>query len=125
MKLQKRVLLAEDDDLLASLLAYRLEKAGYAVKLAHNGKEVKECLQQEIPDIIICDVMMPYYSGVEVAAFLRNELESAIPMILISSVDKKENIQLALELGASEYMTKPINPAALLERIAYTVNEGS
>ena len=60
---KKTLLLAEDDELLASLLNYRLEKGGYKVVHCHDGKEMKEVLSSGIPDIILIDIMMPYFSG--------------------------------------------------------------
>ncbi|NNK76343.1 MAG: response regulator, partial [Maribacter sp.] len=73
---KKRLLLAEDDELLASLLNYRLMKSGYQVSLSNNGKEVKDQLGVEMPDLIISDIMMPYFSGLELIDYVRNELKS-------------------------------------------------
>ena len=82
---KKYLLLAEDDELLGGLLSYRLEKAGYTVKLARNGREVKEYLNQNTPDIIVSDIMMPYFSGIELIDYVRNKLSSITPIIIISS----------------------------------------
>ncbi|MGB5271592.1 MAG: response regulator, partial [Eudoraea sp.] len=62
---KKNLLLAEDDELLASLLDYRLQKGGYNVHLANDGRDVKEYLKTATPDIIVSDIMMPYFSGIE------------------------------------------------------------
>ena len=86
----KKLLLAEDDNLLASLLRYRLEKGGYEVSISKDGKEVKEYLAEEIPDIIVSDIMMPYFSGIELIDFVRNELGSKTPIIIISSAGNEE-----------------------------------
>ena len=114
---KKRLLLAEDDELLASLLNYRLEKSGYQVSLSNNGKEVKEHLVKEMPDLIISDIMMPYFSGLELIDFVRNELKSKTPIIIISSAGNEENVLNAFNLGANDFISKPVSPAELIVRV--------
>ena len=114
---KKRLLLAEDDDLLASLLNYRLEKGGYEVQLAHDGREVKELLKERIPDIIVSDIMMPYFSGIELVDYVRNELQLQIPVIIISSAGNEENVLNAFEMGANDFISKPVSPSELLVRV--------
>ncbi len=114
---KKRLLLAEDDELLASLLNYRLEKSGYQVRLSNNGKEVKEQLGKEMPDLIISDIMMPYFSGLELIDYVRNELKSKTPIIIISSAGNEENVLSAFELGANDFISKPVSPAELVVRV--------
>ncbi len=120
---KKRVLLAEDDDLLASLLNFRLEKEGYEVSLCKDGKEVKELLGQHRPDIIVSDIMMPYFSGMELIGFVRNELKSNIPIIIISSAGNEENVLNAFELGANDFISKPVSPSELMVRVARELNK--
>ena len=114
---KKQILLAEDDDLLASLLNYRLEKAGYRVHWSSDGKKVKEYLESEIPDIIVSDIMMPYFSGLELIDFVRNTLQSDIPIIIISSAGNEENVLSAFDLGANDFISKPVSPSELLVRV--------
>ena len=113
----KRLLLAEDDELLASLLKYRLEKAGYDVDIVYDGKEVKNKLAECIPDIIVSDIMMPYFSGIELIDYVRNELKSEVPIIIISSAGNEENVVSAFELGANDFIAKPVSPSELLVRV--------
>lgn len=113
----KKLLLADDDEMLTSLLDYRLRKGGYEVYVSHNGKDVKENLKSNIPDAIICDIMMPYFSGIELVAYVRNELKSSVPIILISSASNDENILNAFEMGANDFVPKPISPTELMARI--------
>ena len=117
IKEKKQLLLAEDDELLASLLNYRLEKGGYLVHLVHDGKEVKEFLKTSIPDIIVTDIMMPYFSGIELVDYVRNELQLQIPVIIISSAGNEENVLNAFELGANDFISKPVSPSELLVRV--------
>ena len=114
---KKIVLLAEDDELLAALLKHKLTKGGYAVDLCKDGKEVKEYLMHSLPNLIITDIMMPYFSGIELIDFIRNEKKSNIPIIVISSAGNEENVLTAFEMGANDFITKPISPAELIVRI--------
>ncbi len=113
----KELLLAEDDPMLASLLKFRLEKEGYAVALMPDGKAVKECIATHLPDAIISDVMMPYFSGIELVDYLRNELKSKIPIILISTASNEENVINAFKMGANDFLAKPVSPSELLIRV--------
>ncbi|MEM1336380.1 MAG: response regulator [Bacteroidota bacterium] len=115
---ERVLLLAEDDQMLASLLQYRLEREGYKVIMTYDGRAVKESLQSALPDLIVCDIMMPYLSGIELVDFVRNELNSDIPIILISSASNDENIISAFEMGANDFVAKPMSPSELLVRIS-------
>jgi len=114
---KKNLLLAEDDELLASLLDYRLQKGGYNVHLAKDGRDVKEYLKTATPDIIVSDIMMPYFSGIELIDYVRNQLNSKIPIIIISSAGNEENVLSAFELGANDFISKPVSPSELLVRV--------
>ncbi|GAB5473492.1 MAG: hypothetical protein Mars2KO_15910 [Maribacter sp.] len=114
---KKKLLLAEDDELLASLLNFRLQKGGYEVILSTNGREVKEYLNTTIPDMIISDIMMPYFSGIELIDYVRNEMQSKVPIIIISSAGNEENVLTAFELGANDFLAKPVSPSELMVRI--------
>lgn len=120
---KKQLLLAEDDDLLASLLNFRLKKAGYDVLLASDGQQVKELLKTQIPDIIVSDIMMPYFSGIELIDFVRNELKSQVPVIIISSAGNEQNVLSAFELGANDFISKPVSPSELLVRVGRELNK--
>ncbi len=120
---KKKLLLAEDDDLLASLLHFRLEKGGYEVQLSKDGREVKEHLDQQMPDIIVSDIMMPYFSGMELVDYVRNELKSSIPIIIISSAGNEENVLIAFEMGANDFISKPVSPSELMVRVARELNK--
>ncbi|MEJ2585749.1 MAG: response regulator transcription factor [Robiginitalea sp.] len=113
----KRLLLAEDDHMLASLLKYRLEKGGYAVDLASDGREVKSYLLEKLPDVVVSDIMMPYFSGIELVDFLRSELKSRVPVIIISTAGNETNILNAFDLGADDFISKPVSPAELMIRV--------
>lgn len=113
----KLLLLAEDDPMLASLLKYRLERGGYMVDLASDGREVKSYLKEKLPDILVSDIMMPYFSGIELVDYLRSELKSGIPVIIISNAGNETNILNAFDLGADDFISKPVSPAELMIRV--------
>lgn len=115
--------MADDDDLLASLLSFRLKKGGYNVHHSYNGKEVKEYLKTTQPDIIVSDIMMPYFSGIELINYVRNELSLNTPIIIISSAGNEENVLSAFELGANDFISKPFSPTELLVRLARELNK--
>lgn len=114
---KKKLLLAEDDELLASLLNFRLQKGGYEVALSTNGREMKEYLSQTMPDIIVSDIMMPYFSGLELIDYVLNEMQSNVPIIIISSAGNEENVLNAFELGANDFLSKPVSPSELIVRV--------
>ena len=114
---KKKLLLAEDDELLAALLNFRLQKGGYEVSLSTNGREVKEYLSETMPDIIVSDIMMPYFSGIELVEYVRNVIKSNVPIIIISSAGNEENVLNAFELGANDFLSKPVSPSELLVRV--------
>lgn len=108
--------------MLASLLKYRLERDGYEVILEFDGKAVKEKLQVDIPDVVIADIMMPYFSGIELVDHLRNGMKSNVPIILISAASNDENIVSAFEMGANDFISKPVSPSELLVRVSREIN---
>ena len=112
-----RLLLAEDDELLAALLSFRLKKAGYEVIQCMDGKQMKEQLNLALPDVIVSDIMMPYFSGIELVEYVRKELASSIPIIIISSAGIEENVLSAFELGANDFLSKPVSPSELVVRL--------
>ncbi len=117
MKTKKQILLAEDDELLASLLNYRMQMAGFEVLLAKDGREVKKFLENSDPDIIVTDIMMPYFSGIELLDHVRNQMSSKVPIIIISTAGNEENVLNAFELGADDFVSKPVSPSELIVRI--------
>lgn len=103
--------------MLAILLKYRLELGGYQVDLAEDGKEVRSYLRERLPDIVVSDILMPYYSGIELVGYLRNELQSQVPVILISKAGTGNHLQDPSQMGADDFIPKPFSPSDLLSRV--------
>jgi len=111
------LLLAEDDIMLASLLKFRLEKAGFRVDHAADCRQVKDYVGKQMPDIIVSDIMMPYFSGIELVDYLRNDLGSQVPVVIISTAGNESNVLNAFEMGADDFISKPVSPSELLIRL--------
>ena len=117
MSEKKKIFLAEDNSVLSLLLKFRLEKDGYHLLIAKNGKEALELIESENPDLILTDVMMDYVSGLEVISHVRNQLKSKTPILVFSSSGQEEMVLNAFNLGANDFMGKPLSPNELSIRV--------
>ncbi len=112
------LLIAEDEDAIATLLEYNFEKEGYEVGLAINGEEALLMAEERTPDIIILDWMMPQISGIEVCRRLRRNPETrTTPIIMLTARGDETDRINGLDIGADDYVTKPFSTAELLARI--------
>lgn len=116
MSTLKKILLAEDNSILSLLLKYKLEKEGYQLLIAANGKEAIDLIEENHPDIILTDIMMPFVSGLEVISYVRNKLNLSTPIVVFSSAGQEEMVLNAFNLGATDFMTKPFSPNELIIR---------
>lgn len=112
-----RILIAEDDDLMLKTLEFRLKRDGHDVILAHDGREAMEKIELTSPDLIISDIMMPYFSGLELVGLVRQKYLQKIPIIILSSMSQEYVVLEAFQLGADDYITKPFSPNELTVRI--------
>lgn len=113
----KKIVLAEDNSILLLLLKFRLEKEGYKLLLAVNGMEAIELIEEHNPDLILTDIMMPFISGLEVISHARNKLNIQTPIIIFSSAGQEEMVLKAFDMGATDFMSKPLSPNELVIRI--------
>lgn len=113
-----KILIADDDVILSEMLKFRFEGVGHDVVVAADGVEALERVDEEIPDLIVLDSMMPGVAGPEVLTRLRAETRTAkTPVVMLTARDGENDIVSALKAGANEYMTKPFIPQELLVRI--------
>jgi DNA-binding response OmpR family regulator len=118
LKAQK-VLLIEDDMDTSGLISTMLQKDGYTTIIANSGKRGIELAHQELPDLILCDVMMPEVDGLSVLRTLRSQSDTAIiPFIFLTARARTQDVREGMELGADDYLTKPIQLNALLSAIS-------
>lgn len=113
----KKIVLAEDNSTLSLLLKFRLEKEGYKLLIAVDGKEAIEMIEQHNPELILTDIMMPFISGLEVISHVRNKLNKQTPIIVFSAAGQEEMVLKAFNLGANDFMGKPFSPNELVIRV--------
>ncbi|MCY0902445.1 MAG: response regulator YycF [Firmicutes bacterium] len=111
----QHVLVVDDEEPIAEILRFQLEKAGYEVTVAGDGEEAVHCVQQKSIDLILLDLMLPKKDGFEVCKEVRQF--SAVPIIMVTARDAELDKVLGLELGADDYVTKPFSARELLARV--------
>ena len=114
---KKKIVLAEDNSTLSLLLKFRLEKEGYEMLMAEDGKKAIELIEEHKPSLILTDIMMPYISGLEVISHVRNELKDQTQIIVFSAAGQEEMVLKAFNLGANDFMGKPFSPNELVIRV--------
>jgi two-component system sensor histidine kinase/response regulator len=113
-----KILVIEDERAMRENICETLELEGFAVLGAENGYDGVDLPCQHIPDIVICDVMMPRMDGYSVLVTLRSEPQTAmIPLIFLTAKSTKTDMKYGMELGADDYLTKPFMPSELLAPI--------
>ena len=112
-----KILICEDEEIMLTALEFRLRKQGYEVIIAEDGKEARERIDNDSPDFIVADIMMPYVTGLELVTYVRKEKNSPIPIIIISALDNDETVLEAFRLGANDFIAKPFKPNELILRI--------
>lgn len=111
---KKKILIIDDEAGIRDLLKFRLISYGYDVVSASDGYEGLEMAKAESPDAIILDIMMPYFNGVEVCRKLKTDLKTRnIPVIFLSVMATKEDMETGKSAGAEFFLTKPYDPAKL------------
>jgi len=115
-----KVLLVEDERSLRDIVSKYLSNNGFAVDMAGNGDEAIEKVDKNIYDIIILDIMMPGKSGIEVCKYIRTKYD--VPVIFLTALDKEQDIIDGYEVGADEYLTKPVTMPILKAKINALIN---
>jgi two-component system OmpR family response regulator len=115
MAAQDHVLIVDDDAETRSLLQKYLQKQGYRVTTAADGRALRKALEIGRPDLIVLDLMLPGEDGLELCRDLRTR--SNLPVIMLTARDEETDRIVGLEMGADDYLGKPFNPRELLARI--------
>jgi two-component system response regulator RegX3 len=110
-----RILVVEDEEALADTVRYNLEREGYSVTLASDGRRAIDRFHAEAPALIILDLMLPEVSGLDVCRMIR--AESDVPIIMVTAKDSEADKVAGLELGADDYVTKPFSVRELISRV--------
>ena len=112
---RKKILVVDDESAILQTLRFNLERNGYAVATAGDGRSAVALAASEKPDLIILDIMLPVLDGIEACKEIRRT--SGVPIIMLTAKDQEIDKVLALELGADDYVTKPFSLGEILARV--------
>jgi two-component system response regulator RegX3 len=110
-----RILVVEDEESLADSVRYNLEREGYTVSVAPDGRRALERFRSDPPALVILDLMLPEVSGLDVCRTIRSD--SDVPIIMVTAKDSEADKVAGLELGADDYVTKPFSMRELVSRV--------
>src|ERR671918_2887743 len=111
----QRIVVIEDEDVIASAVAVRLRGEGYEVGVASDGRTGIELVEQETPDLVILDLMLPGLDGLEVCR--RIQRERPVPVLMLTARDSETDLVVGLAVGADDYLTKPFSARELTARV--------
>jgi two-component system alkaline phosphatase synthesis response regulator PhoP len=111
----KKVLVVDDDVKIVDLVKIYLNRDGYSVLTAYNGKDALRLARETHPDLIVLDIMLPGIDGLEICRALR--AESSVPVILLTAKTTEQDRIAGLDIGADDYVTKPFSPKELAARV--------
>jgi two-component system phosphate regulon response regulator PhoB len=112
------ILIVEDEAALSTLLTYNLEKEGFTVRVAADGERAMEALDEQAPDLVLLDWMLPHLSGIEICRRIRRDPETRdLPVIMLTAKGEEADRIRGLDTGADDYVTKPFSPAELIARV--------
>ena len=113
-----RVLVVEDDQDIADLVAHHLNRAGYVTDILNSGHTVLASLRDTLPDLLVLDLMLPGQNGLEICRAIRADPRLAtVPIIMLTAKSEEADRIVGLQLGADDYVTKPFSPNELAARV--------
>lgn len=116
--MNQKILIVDDETSIRGMLRMALETNGFSVDEANNAKNAQDRIQQQMPDLLLLDWMMPGTSGVELVRRLRKEDKTRqLPIIMLTAKDGDDHSIQALDTGADDFVTKPFSPKALVARV--------
>jgi len=122
---KERILIVEDEEDIAELLEYNLQRQGFEAEAVGSGEEGLELTRTIEPDLLILDLMLPGLSGLEVCRKLKEDPETEkIPVIMLTAKGEEEDIIAGFEAGADDYITKPFQPRILVARVRAVLKRG-
>lgn len=114
----QKILVAEDDRSIQSLISFKLKNSGFEVFTVGNGAEALDFLSKNAVDLVLIDLMMPVMSGKEALVALRkNEATKGLPVIILTAKTLENEVIEGLSLGADDYIKKPFSPSELVARV--------
>lgn len=118
----KKILIIEDNPMVANALQFRLLKDGYTIVMAADGREAKKKVDEDSFQLVITDLMLPFVSGTELIEYIKKKHKD-LPIIVLSTANQEEIIMNAFELGVDDFVTKPFSPNELLLRVKRTIGK--
>lgn len=115
----KKILIVDDEKPISDIVKFNLEKEGFEVVTAYDGEEALQKVEEENPDLIVLDLMLPKIDGLEVCREVRKTRDT--PIIMVTAKDQEIDKVLGLELGADDYVTKPFSNRELVARVKANV----
>lgn len=113
-----KILIVDDEENIVELLRYSLMQQGYETIVAYDGKEAKEKIDNENPNLILLDLMLPEINGFELCKYVRNKKETAdIPIIMITAKNHEQDKYTGFEIGTDDYITKPFLVKEVVHRV--------
>lgn len=113
--MSKKILVVDDEPSIVEIVRAYLEKDGFTVVTANDGRAALDMFHRDRPDLVVLDLMLPEFSGLDVCRHICND--SSTPVIMLTARDETTDKVVGLELGADDYVTKPFDPKELLSRI--------
>jgi DNA-binding response OmpR family regulator len=113
--MSRKILVVDDDRKTAELIRLYLERDGYQVLTAHDGRQALDLARQRRPDLIVLDLMLPGVDGLDICRILRAEADT--PIIMLTAKTTEDDKLLGLDLGADDYITKPFSPREVVARV--------
>ena len=121
-----KVLFGDDDKIIHRIVAHHLTREGIVVKSAYNGRQVLEMAEEEAPDLLILDGMMPEMDGFATLREWRSrERLRHIPVVMLTAKTRDDDMSSAIEGGAVDYLTKPFSPSELVDRVKQLIGSGT
>lgn len=114
--MKQKILIVDDEQPIVTLLAFNLEKEGFATDCAYDGEEAVRMVKKYPYDFMILDLMLPRLDGLEVCKQLRQQ-QINIPILMLTAKDSEIDKIIGLELGADDYLTKPFSPREIITRV--------
>jgi two-component system alkaline phosphatase synthesis response regulator PhoP len=123
---REHVLVVDDEHDILELVQYNLEKEGYRVTAVATGEDALTAARSKLPDIVILDLMLPGVDGLDVCRRLQSDAATrGIPIVMLTAKGTEADVVAGLELGASDYVTKPFSPRVLTARIRAVLRRGA
>jgi DNA-binding response OmpR family regulator len=112
-----KILVCENNHMVFEVIKGALKTESYTLHWAGDGRQAMEIMKQEAFDMVLTEILLPFFSGLELIHMLRSKMNLAIPIVVISLINTGNTIDLAFQLGANEYLPKPFAPEKLKNSI--------